>query len=361
MLEHARIDKSVRELAALTGGEAEGDLEHKITGAAELDVAGPEHASFLGNAKYGKVAAVSKTGCLFLPRAGRSLAAGVLCKNRVWVDDPQWAFAQVLQLIEAAESKPVPVVIHEKALIHYQAKLGPEVSVGAFTVIERGAGIAEGTIIGPQCYIGENVKIGRGCRLYPQVVVREGCVIGDRVTIHSGTVIGADGFGFTPDLKTGRHRKIPQIGNVVIKDDVEIGSNVTIDRATVDSTVVGAGTKIDNLVQVAHNVQIGQGCFIVSQVGIAGSTKVGDFVILAGQVGLAGHLKIGAGAQIGAQSGVMADVEKGTKMFGFPARAHREAFKLQALYGRLPELFEAVKAVQEKLGIKSKESTEASS
>lgn len=358
MSEHPPIDVTVAELATLTGGEAEGELGHRLAGAAELDAAGPSHVSFLGNPKYAKAAAASKAGALFLPKSGRSLAAGVLCRNRIWVDDPQWAFARVLALIDEKRPRAAPA-IDARAVVHYQAKMGPEVGVGAYTVIERGAGVAEGTVIGPQCYIGDGVKIGRFCRIYPQVVIREGCVIGDRVVIHSGTVIGADGFGFSTDRKTGRHRKIPQLGNVVIKDDVEIGANVTIDRATVGSTVIGAGTKIDNLVQVAHNVQVGRDCLFVSQVGVAGSCEIGDRVILAGQAGLAGHLTIGEGAIVMAQAGIMADVEKGQIVFDSPARPRREAFKLQALYGRLPELFEAVKAIQEKLGIKTKQSTEA--
>jgi UDP-3-O-[3-hydroxymyristoyl] glucosamine N-acyltransferase len=182
--------------------------------------------------------------------------------------------------------------------------------------------------------------------------VREDCVIADRCILHAGVVIGADGYGFHTDRKTGRHRKIQQLGNVVLQDDVEIGANSTLDRGKLpgDSTTIGAGTKIDNLVQIGHNCRIGRGCLIVAQVGIAGSTTVGDFVVLGGQVGIAGHLRIGDRVQIGAQSGIMTDAAPGQVLFGYPARPHREAFKLQALYAKLPELHAAVRELRRKLG-----------
>ncbi len=348
-----KIEKKLSELAQLVEGRLEGDGGFVVRGAAGLDAAGPQDVSFLGNPKYADAAARSAAGALFLPLSGGA-ELSTQTKNRIFVEDPQYAFSLVLKLIEDARPKAAPV-ISTKAELHHSVKTGPNVAVGAFTVIERGAAIAEGTSVGPQCYIGENVKIGRFCKIYPQVVIREGCVIGDRVIIHSGTVIGSDGYGFSTDRKTGKHRKIPQLGNVVVGDDVEIQANVTIDRATVGSTVIGSGTKIDNLVQIGHNVQTGKDCLFVSQTGIAGSCVVGDRVITAGQAGIAGHLKLGDGCVIMAQSGIMADVEKGKIMFGSPARPHREAFKLQALYGRLPELFEAAK----KLGVLGKSKTEA--
>ena len=336
-----RIRKTVAELAALTGGRAEGDAAYAVESAGGLDDAGPGDVSFLGNLKYTQAASASGAGVIFLPENGGS-AIATKTKNRIYVEDPQYAFSLVLELIDAARPKASPV-IDAKADVHGQAKLGPNVAVGAFCVVERGAVVGEGTQLGPQCFVGANTRIGRSCKIHPQVVIRENCVIGDRAVIHSGTVIGADGFGFSTDRKTGKHRKIPQIGNVVIGDDVEIGANVAIDRATVGSTVIQAGTKIDNLVQIAHNVQVGKDCLLVSQVGIAGSCVIGERVILAGQAGLAGHLRIGDGSVIMAQTGVMSDVENGMVLFGTPARPHREAFKLQALYGRLPELFKALR------------------
>jgi UDP-3-O-[3-hydroxymyristoyl] glucosamine N-acyltransferase len=343
--------KKIEEILKVIDGRFEGNSSHLIESVATLEAAGPKDISFLGNLKYVKAAAASKAGCLLLPESGSSQSlSAILCENRIFVNDPQNAFSKLLELIEGQKPKIVPI-LDSKASIHYQAKLGAGVAVGPFTVLEKGVLVGEGTVIGAQCYLGENVRIGRNCLIYPQVVIRENCEIGDRTIIHSGTVVGSDGFGFTTEEKTGRHRKIPQLGRVVVQEDVEIGANVTIDRATVGETLIGAGTKIDNLVQLGHNVKIGRGCLIISQAGISGSTSLGDYAILAGQVGVAGHLKIGDGAVIGAKSGVMADVGSKETMFGFPARPRREAFKLQALYGKLPELFEAVKEIKKRLGI----------
>jgi UDP-3-O-[3-hydroxymyristoyl] glucosamine N-acyltransferase len=212
--------------------------------------------------------------------------------------------------------------------------------------VERGAVVEAGAIIYSGCFIGANARVGSGSLLYPNVVLREDTQVGARCIIHAGAVLGADGYGFA--TIEGRQRKIPQIGRVVVEDDVEIGANVTIDRATVGETRVGAGTKIDNLVHIAHNVQIGRDCLIVAQVGISGSTKVGDRVTLAGQVGIVGHLTIGDGAVVAAQSGVMNDVEPGAVLFGSPARPHREAMKLQAIFGKLPEIYEAIRSLRKK-------------
>jgi UDP-3-O-[3-hydroxymyristoyl] glucosamine N-acyltransferase len=347
----AALNKTLAEVARIVDGRPQGDPAFVIEHPATLHDAGPKDISFLGNPKYADSAAASNAGCLLLPASKADLE--VRAKNRIIVDDPQWAFSQLLSFIN--ESRPKAPAIHDTtAVIHHQVRFGANVAVGAHSVIERGALIGEGTSIGAQCFIGENVKIGRGCKIYPQVVIREECVIGDRVIINPGVVIGGDGFGFSPDKKTGELRKIPQLGNVAIGDDVEIGSNVAIDRAMVGTTSIGAGTKIDNLVQIAHGVKVGRSCILVSQVGIAGSTELGNHVVLGGQVGLVGHIKIGDGVQAGAQSGVMADIPKGTIVFGYPARPHRESFKLQALYGRLPELFDAVKSIQKKLGLETK-------
>ena len=342
------IRKTVGELADLVHGEAHGDVSYLIEGAAGLPEARPKDVSFLGNAKYAAAAAVSQAGCLILPASRRDFPCA--SKNRIYAEDPQYAFSQILTLIESQHPKP-PATVDPKAQIHGQARLGTGVSVGAWAVIEGSALIGEQTRVDAQCYIGENVRIGRHCRLYPHVVIRENCVIGDRAILHPGVVIGADGFGFSTDKKTGKHRKIPQLGNVVIGDDVEIGANTTIDRATIGSTTVDSGTKIDNLVQIGHNVKIGKDCLLVSQSGIAGSCVLGDHVILAGQAGLAGHINIGDGAIITAQTGVMSDVDKNQVMFGYPAKPHREAFKLQALYGKLPEIYKAIKEIKDKLGL----------
>ena len=344
------VRKTTKEIAAVVGGTLSGDESFVIDGVSGLAEAGPTDLSFLGNPKYAAQAVTSKAGCILVPAAAQA-AAGTFGEGRnlIFVPDPQFAFAQILSLIDSLQPKPAPGV-DPKASVHPQAKLGKNVSVGPFAVIEKNAEIGDDTIISAQTFIGENTRLGSGCKIYPQVVIRENCVIGNRVILQPGCVIGGDGYGFSPDKKTGRFLKIPQLGNVVLGDDVEVQAGSVIDRGTTGSTVIGAGTKIDNLVQIAHNVKVGRDCLLVSQVGVAGSTELGNNVVLGGQVGVVGHIKIGDGVQVGAQSGLMSDVEPGKVMFGSPARAHRESFKLQALYGKLPELFDAVKKMQKKLG-----------
>ncbi len=342
------VNKTAGEIAALVGGRLIGDSSFRIEGLSGLAEAGPGDLSFLGNPKYAAQAASSKAGCLLLPPAAAE--APGLCKNRILIDDPQFAFAQVLVLVDSQRPRR-PAGVHPTAVVDPSAKLGNNVSVGAFTVIEAGAVIGDDCQIYPQVFVGQGVQIGAGAKIYPRVVIREGCVLGARVILQPGVVLGGDGYGFSPDKKTGHLRKIPQLGNVVLGDDVEVQANTAIDRGTVGSTFIGPNTKIDNLVQIGHNVQVGKSCLIVSQVGIAGSCVIGNHVVMGGQVGLAGHLKVADGVQVGAQSGLMADVEPGKILFGSPARPHREAFKLQALYGRLPELFDAVKEIKKKLGI----------
>ncbi len=342
------MKKQLGWIAQWTGGELEGSPDYWIEGVAGLAEAGEKDIAFLENPKYAPQVASSRAGCVFLPMEAKGRTTGGP-KNRIYVVEPKWAFAQVLTLLEADLNPPPKPGIHPKAEVHPEAEIGRDVSIGAFAVIERSAVLADGAAVGPQCYVGARAKVGKGTRLYPQVVLREGCVLGERVIVHSGTVIGSDGYGFSTDPKTGAHRKVPQIGNVVVGDDVEIGSNVSIDRATTGSTLIGAGSKIDNLVQIAHNVAIGRNCLIVSQVGIAGSTQVGNQVVLAGQVGVIGHLKIGDGAVLTAQTGVISDVEAKAVLFGSPARPHREAMRIQALLGRLPDLFDTVKELKAKV------------
>jgi UDP-3-O-[3-hydroxymyristoyl] glucosamine N-acyltransferase len=347
--------KTVAEIAALVGGEAVGDGSLLIEGVAEVSAAGSKEVASLHNMKYLAAAAASPAGCLLVPPAAKD--APCAAKAKVVVEDPQAAFALLLGLIDGDRLARVAPGVSPKASVSPEAKLGAGVRVGDFSVIERGAVIGDGTTILPLCYVGADVKIGKGCLLHPRVVVRDECELGDRVTLHPGAVIGGDGFGFTTDKKTGRHTKIPQIGNVIIGDGVEIGSNATIDRATLGSTVIESGVQIDNLVMIAHNVRVGRDSVVVSQVGVAGSTTIGRNVILAGQAGLAGHLHVGDGAVISAQTGVMSDVPPKTILFGSPGRPHREAFKLQALYGRLPELVERLKEIEKKLGIGKTETT----
>jgi UDP-3-O-[3-hydroxymyristoyl] glucosamine N-acyltransferase len=234
--------------------------------------------------------------------------------------------------------------IHPTAVISPTAKLGHNVSVGAYSVIEEGATIGDDTVIFPQCYIGKEVTIGKNCYIYPQVVIREQCILKDYVILQAGAKIGSDGFGFT--FHDGRHQKIPQIGNVILGNDVEIQSNTCIDRAKIASTIIGDNTKIDNLVQIGHNVVIGKSSICCAQVGVAGTTNIGNGVILAGQVGLAGHMTIGDRVEVGAQSGVIASIPAGQKYFGYPAMPKREAFKQQVILSKLPEMYKQFQQLQ---------------
>jgi UDP-3-O-[3-hydroxymyristoyl] glucosamine N-acyltransferase len=339
---------TVSELAALVGGKALGEAGRSVAALSTLAEAGPDAVAFLENPKYAEQAAASNAGCLLLPPEAKDAPAKA--PARVIVAEPRAAFALLVRRVEDARLAARARGVSAKASVHPDAKLGAGVTVGDFAVIEKGATIGDGTTVSALCFVGQDARIGKDCLLHPRSVLMHECVLGDGVILHPGAVVGGDGFGFLTDKKTGRHTKIPQIGNVVIGDRVEVGSNTTIDRGAVGSTVIAEGTQIDNLVQIAHNVRVGQDSVLVSQVGVAGSTTVGRNVILAGQAGVVGHVNIGDGAIVTAQSGVMSDVPPKTTLFGSPGRPHREAFKLQALYGRLPELYEKVKEIEKRLG-----------
>jgi UDP-3-O-[3-hydroxymyristoyl] glucosamine N-acyltransferase len=334
------------EIAQAVRGSIEGNGEIAIEGAAGLDEATERHIAFFQNPKY--LAQLEKTnaGAILLPNQtnGFKLPSG---KTFIRVPNPPLAFAQVLALFERRQVKHPSAGVHPKAAVDPSAQIGAGAAIGPLTVIEEGARIGANTIIYSGCYIGARTQIGDNCLIYPNVVLREGTRLGHRVIIQPGAVLGSDGYGFA--TQEGKHHKIPQIGCVVVEDDVEVGANTTIDRATTGETRIGAGTKIDNLVHIAHNVQVGKNCLIVALVGISGSTRIGNQVTLAGQVGLVGHITVGDNAVIAAQSGVMNNVEPGAVLFGTPARPHREAMKLQALFGKLPEIYEALKTLKKKL------------
>ena len=335
---------SAQDIATVVQGRVEGNPLVTIEGAAGLDEATDKQISFFHNLKYLDSLAKTRAGIVLVPEKidGAELPSG---KTLIRVANPQWAFGKVLGLLDQGRQNH-PKGVHPTAIIEAGAHVDPTAGIGAHVVIQTGAFIGAHSVVYPGCFIGARCRIGSNALIYPNVVLREDTQIGQRVIIHSGTVIGADGYGFA--TAQGKHHKIPQIGCVVIGDDVEIGSNVSIDRATTGETRIGDGTKIDNLVQIAHNVQIGTNCLIVSQVGIAGSTKVGNNVILGGQVGVVGHVAIGDGAIIAAQTGIMNDVAPGEVLFGSPARPLKLTLKLQALYGKLPEIYDVVKLLRKK-------------
>jgi UDP-3-O-[3-hydroxymyristoyl] glucosamine N-acyltransferase len=324
---------TLNEIASRVAGSVVGNAACRIGGVRPLDEAGPEDLSFLANARYRRAAADSKAGALLT-----SSAEGLPGRNLILVDNPYTALAAVMRMFHAP-SRPAPG-ISPQASIGPDVALGRDVSIAPLVSVGRGCALGDEVALMPGVVLGDGVAIGRQSLLHPNVVVYPGCRIGERVVIHAGAVIGSDGFGFGEEA--GGRAKIPQIGVVHIGDDVEIGANCTIDRATFGSTVIGNGCRIDNLVQIGHNVQVGDGSVLVAQSGIAGSTKLGRSVILAGQSGISGHLKIGDRSIVGAKSAVLRDLEPSSFVVGHPAVDHREWKRTQAALRRLPELVRRV-------------------
>ncbi len=327
------------EIARLVNGEIIGNPDMEISGVSGISDTSEGDITFLSSLKLVRECSESKASCVIVKNEIPEIK-----KVQLKVANPQYAFAR---LLEHFYVRPyVPSGISDKAYVSLNAKIGNDVSIMPSAFISGGASIGDKTVIYPGVFLGENSSIGSGCIVYPNVAIRENIKIGNRVIIHPGAVIGSDGFGYV--FENGVHNKIPQVGGVVIGDDVEIGANVTIDRATTGNTVIGKGTKIDNLVQIAHNVRIGENSIIVSQVGIAGSTEIGSYVVLGGQVGVADHAKIDDGVMVGAQSGAMGHVKKGIYS-GSPMIPHRDWLKSIALFARLPELNKKIKELEDKI------------
>ena len=336
---------TLSELARWIDGDiVRGGLDSSYTGMASLDEAGPSDVSFLGNEKYHAQFLNSKAGAVIVQRGE---TGGNHDTALIAVDNPTLAFSVVVRHFAAATRKFSPG-IHPSASIADDAKLDPnKVCVRAGAVILSGATIGDGSEIGPNSVIGEDVTIGKDCHVMANVSVRERCVIGDRVQLQPGVIIGSDGFGY--EFSQGRHVKVDQVGIVEIGNDVEIGANTTVDRARFGKTVIGEGTKIDNLVQIGHNVVIGKHCLIVALTGISGSTRIGDHVTIAGQVGTVGHITIGDKATITARAGVTTSLPGGAIYAGRPAKPFNEEMKLRATVRRLPKLVERIKKLEQKL------------
>ncbi len=333
------MQKTLEELAVLTKGRLYGDGGTVITGVASLEDAGTGDITFLADKRLSRFLKSTKASAVIL--SGEA-PGGI---NQLIVKDPLASFSAILDVFRPAALPPPG--ISPKAEIHPGAVLGSGVSIQAFAVVEAGARIGDRVILFPGVYVGRNAEIGEGSVLYPGVAVREECRIGKRVIIHCNSVVGSDGFGYA---RVGtKYSKIPQRGIVRIEDDVELGACVTVDRATIGETVIGSGSKIDNLVQIAHNVKIGSDTAMAAQVGIAGSTRVGSRVQFGGQVGLAGHIVIGDDSMIGAQSGVMNDVPEKAAWSGSPAMPHRDWLRSQSVFPKLPELKKKVEELEKKV------------
>jgi len=332
------MKKTLREIADIVEGELCGDPKLCITGFAAIEEAGDGDLTFVNSVKYLRLLEESGASAVLIP-----LDLPEVSRPFIRVQNPSISFGKLIVELYPSQEGQVKG-IHPTAIIGSNVTCGKDISVGPYVILGNNVRIGDGSVIYPHVYISAACEIGKNTVVYSNVSIREKTTIGNNVIIHSGAVIGKDGFGF--DTAGGKHHKIPQVGRVVIEDDVEIGANVCIDRARFSKTVIGKGTKIDNLVQIAHNVIIGKYCLIAAEVGISGSAKIGDNAILAGQVGIAGHLKIGDNAIIGAQSGVTKSVAPNTFVSGYPAQPHRHARKLHAYVQRLPELFAEIKEIK---------------
>jgi UDP-3-O-[3-hydroxymyristoyl] glucosamine N-acyltransferase len=324
-------------IADVVGGRVVGDPGATVGGVAALDRALPTELSFLARSKYATLFATSRAGVVLITPELAD-APGQATTVRIIVDRPHEALLSLLPRFHRSAER-VPGV-HPSAVLGRGVELGRGVTIGAHVILGDGARIGDGAAIDAQCVIGAGVEIGAESRLLPSVTLYEGTRVGRRVTIHAGARIGSDGFGYV--YRDGRHEKIPHVGRCIVEDDVEIGANTTIDRGSIDDTVIGAGTKIDNLVHIAHNVRIGRLCLIMAQVGIAGSARVEDGCILAGQVGVSGHHTIGKGATLAAQAGAFGDIPAGETWSGYPARPHKEALRAHAALFKLAPLFRRI-------------------
>ncbi len=339
---------TLAQLAERLGATVDGDGSVTITGVAAIESAGSGQLSFLANKKYsdhlkttGASAVIVAPDLFGVPRARVAQNTSLLIHA-----NPYYTFLQTLALFHPKPPSPPPGV-DETARIGHKVKLGDRVYVGPNCVIDDGAELQDGAIILAGTFIGANSVIGAESVIGPHVTVVQGCAVGKRVRIHPGTIIGSDGFGYAP--VQGKHEKIPQVGSVTIGDDVEIGACCAIDRATMGQTVIGRGTKIDNLVQIAHNVQIGEDCIIVAQVGISGSTKFGHHVTLAGQVGVAGHLVIGDNVTVGAQSGIGQNLPSGTMWFGSPAYEMSHQLRVIVAMNSLPDTLKHIRELEKRV------------
>lgn len=345
----------VAQLASLVQGIVHGDPQHLVQAARSLQEAGPHDISFIEHERNLRLLPESQAGVLVVPRAAVLRLSEADRGQRVLLEvtDPLLAFVRIVQHLHDQPAPP-PVGIDPTARIDPTTQLGPDCSVLSYAVIGKNCLLGARCQIHPGVVIGDNCRLGDDVVLHPGVVIYHGTVLGHRVIVHANTVLGADGFGYR--FQNGQHLKVPQLGHVEIGDDVEIGSCATIDRGTFQATRIGTGTKIDNLVMIAHNCRIGQHNLIVSQVGIAGSCVTGDFVVMAGQVGVADHVTIHDRAVVGAGSGVHSDILAGQRVLGYPCWPEREARRILMSLSNLPTVCKDVRQLKQKLGLDDKPS-----
>jgi UDP-3-O-[3-hydroxymyristoyl] glucosamine N-acyltransferase len=332
--------RTVTELADYLGGVVQGDGSVVISGLGALESAGPDALTFLANPKYASKVAETSAGAVLMAPGGERYG-----RTAIEVANPYLGFAKLLTLFYTTPHKALGVL--PAAIVNETATIGEGASIYPGSCIGRNVAIGKRTVIYPGAVLYDNVSIGDDCTIHANTVVRERCRVGNRCIIQPGAVIGSDGFGYAPDGKS--YYRIPQIGIVVLEDDVEIGANSCVDRAAIEVTRISRGTKLDNLVQIAHNCQIGEDCMIVSQVGISGSTRIGNHVTLAGQVGVAGHLTIGDNVLVGAQSGVPSSLPANAAYSGSPTMPHKEWLKSAMVVPRLPEMKKTVSALEKRV------------
>lgn len=339
------MEFTAKQIAQFIQGKVEGNEDATVTTFAKIEEGVPGAISFLANPKY--------THYLYTTQSSVVLVDNSLQLDKpvattlIRVDNARDCVAKLLQLYESM--KPRKQGVDKLAFIAASAKVGASVYIGAFAYIGENAVIGDGCQIYPNATIGDNVVMGKNCIIYPNATIYHDCKLGNNDTIHAGSVVGADGFGFAPNAETNSYDKIPQIGNVVLEDDVEIGANTCIDRSTMGSTIIRRGVKLDNLVQIAHNTDIGENTVMSAQVGIAGSTKVGQWCMFGGQVGIAGHITIGNKVFLGAQSGVPGSLKDNQMLIGTPPMDQRSYFKSQAIFRKLPEMYRQLSELQKEI------------
>lgn len=337
------MEFTAKQIAEFIGGKVEGNEQAAVNTFAKIEEGQPGAISFLSNPKYTHYLYDTKS-TIVLVNEDLELEQPV-STTLIRVKNAYEAVARLLQLYESM--KPRKTGIDPLAFVSPKATVGSDVYIGAFACIGDGAVIGDGTQVYPHVVIGDGVKIGQQCLLYPNVTIYQGCQLGNGVTIHAGSVIGADGFGFAPNVEG--YEKIPQIGIVVIEDNVEIGANTCIDRSTMGQTIIHRGVKLDNLIQVAHNCEIGENTVMSAQVGVAGSTKVGSWCMFGGQVGLAGHITVGDHVNLGAQSGVPSSLKANQTLIGTPPMEPTPYFKSQAIFRRLPDMYKELSALRKEI------------